>query len=79
MGEMEGADLLVDFSHRSQGTPSPFGQGILVREAGQGTWEDAYGVAADLADDPLEVLGLRREDGAVTDHTPLVVDVRIRR
>jgi len=34
---------------------------------------------ADLEDAALEGLGLRRDDGEVTDHTPLVVDLRIRR
>jgi hypothetical protein len=44
-GGLDGADLLVDFSHRPDpGLEDPFGQGILVREAGSGVWGDAYGV-----------------------------------
>lgn len=43
-GGLQGADLVVDFSHRPESGSEPFGQGILVREAGEALWEDAYGV-----------------------------------
>lgn len=45
MGELDGVDRVVDFSHLPPGGGGGgFGQGILARTAGEGGWGDSYGI-----------------------------------